>query len=262
MRVFGTALLLWLSATTALAGSDCARRELTAQQWATATHSALRVVENLERLDQPVALLARSGTDLSKHGIRFSHLGFVLRDHVDGRWTVVHLLNECGTDRSRIYSEGLINFFADHLYRQDSHLMWLQPEQAERVLTLLDRSPLQALHQSRYNIIANPFSRRYQNSTAWVLENLAASSLENTEINRRSAQLAFARQGFEPSTIRISYGKRLLGGLFSANTDFTDHPLGARLAGNYDVVSVDAILQWLRQLGWSMTELDLAAENY
>ena len=261
MKALCAVLLLWLIATTALAGSSCERRELTAEQWAQATRTALRVVENLERVDQPLALLARSGTDLSKHGIGFSHLGFVVRDHVDGRWSVVHLLNECGTDRSRIYSEGLINFFADHLYRQDSHLMWLQPQQAERLLTLLDQSRLQALHQLRYNIIANPLSRRYQNSTAWVLENLAASSLPNTEINRRSAQQAFAAQGFTPTTIRISYSKRLLGGLFSANTDFTDHPLSARLAGQYEVVSVDAIFHWLRQRGAAMAELDLAAEN-
>jgi len=42
--------------------------------------------------------------------------------------------------------------------------------------------------------------------------------------------------------IRIGYGKRLLGGMFSANAQFTDHPVGSRLSGRYEVVTVRSIL--------------------
>jgi hypothetical protein len=37
----------------------------------------------------------------------------------------------------------------------------------------------------------------------------------------------------------------VLGGLFSANTDFTDHPVATRLSGDYPVVTVRSILRWL-----------------
>jgi hypothetical protein len=41
--------------------------------------------------------------------------------------------------------------------------------------------------------------------------------------------------------------KRVLGGIFSANVAFTDHPIGTRLAGDYPVVTVRSIIDWLRQ---------------
>ena len=38
---------------------------------------------------------------------------------------------------------------------------------------------------------------------------------------------------------------RVLGGLFSANAVFTDHPVATRLSGRYPVVTVRSILRWL-----------------
>ena len=55
---------------------------------------AQRVSDTLDASGAEVALIARSGQDLSKYGLRYSHLGFVVRDHPDGPWTVVHELNE------------------------------------------------------------------------------------------------------------------------------------------------------------------------
>jgi hypothetical protein len=49
-----------------------------------------------------------------------------------------------------------------------------------------------------------------------------------------------------PDRIHIPYSKRLLGGLFSANADFTDHPVATRLSGDYPVVTVRSILRWLQ----------------
>jgi hypothetical protein len=47
--------------------------------------------------------------------------------------------------------------------------------------------------------------------------------------------------------LRLSYSKRVLGGLFSANVDFTDHPVRTRLRGRYPVVTVRSIFEWLRR---------------
>jgi hypothetical protein len=247
-RQFLAVALAVLLATAAHAGTACREHVATARELADAADSARRVYAELERVDAPVALLARAGTDLHKYGLHYSHVAFVVRDHPDGRWTVVHLLNECGTARSGLYAQGLVNFFVDDLVTQDARLVWLSPPVAQRLATLLAAPRGTPLHEARYNVIARYGSRRTQNSTAWVLDVLAAAELPGAA-SRPLAQAEEVAEGFEPDVLHIPYSQRILGGLFSANTDFTDHPVAARLAGEYRVVTVRAILRHLERRG-------------
>lgn len=240
------AVLLCSVVLSAHAGTDCTQRQVSPQMVAQAADSAMRVVEVLEREDRRVALVARVGTDLSKHGLVYSHAGFVLRDHIDGRWSVVHLLNECGSERSGIHVDGLVNFFADDLLRQDVRIVWFEPAFEERLVQSLDDRGAVRMHHPRYNLIARPGSEDSQNSTAWVAEMLGAA-LPASARDRGAAYRALVTDGFKPDTIHVAYGKRLLGGLFSANTDFTDHPVRTRLAGNYPVVTVRALIRYLQR---------------
>ncbi|MBE5316778.1 MAG: DUF2145 domain-containing protein [Xanthomonadales bacterium] len=238
---------LWLCLCFTLpaqAGRHCEAAELSPQQWAAAAESALTVAAALDAANAEVALLARAGTDLSKHGLHYSHVGFVLREHPLGRWTVVHLLNHCASDASGLFAEGLVNFFADDLHRQDARIVWLQPDFAERLARLLRSDHIHALHEPRYNLIARPDSRRTQNSTAWVLELLAAADY-GAALERRDAQAHALASGFTPDEVRIAYSKRVAGGLLADNLVFTDHPVATRLSGRYPVVTVRAILRFL-----------------
>ena len=244
-----------LAATTAVphaqAGTRCENQTVSAEKVAAAAATALRVAAALDERDAPVALVARVGTDLSSQGLVYSHVGFVVRDHPNGRWTAVHLLNECGSDRSNLYAQGLVNFFSDDLVNQDARIVWLQPAQAQRLATRLRALPLRGLHQPHYSLIARPGSNDYQNSTAWVLELLAASTPDGVAIEQRGAAYAWAKQdGFRPDRIHIAYSKRVLGGLFSANAAFTDHPVGTRLSGDYPVVTVRSISDYLQRRGY------------
>ena len=241
-----------LGAPRAEAGTRCDAQTVSAEKVAAAATTALRVAEALDQRDAPVALVARVGTDLSAQGLVYSHLGFVVRDHPNGRWTAVHLLNECGSDRSNLYAQGLVNFFSDDLVNQDARIVWLQPAQAERLATRLRALPQRSLHQPHYSLIARPGSDDYQNSTAWVLELLAASADDTTQIGDRRSAYAWARRdGFRPDRVHIPYSKRVLGGLFSANAAFTDHPVGTRLSGDYPVVTVRSILDYLQRRGYA-----------
>jgi len=234
---------------TAHAGDACKQMEMPPQKVAEAARTALLAAQQLDEVDAPVALLARVGTDLSKQGLVYSHAGFAVRDHAHGRWTVVHLLNECGSDRSGLYAQGLVNFFADDLVNQDLRIVWFTPHVAERLARRLLQMPRHSLHHPRYNLIARPGSEDYQNSTAWIVEVMAAALADHSLYDRRTAY-AYARgDGFVPDTVHIAYSKRVLGGLFSANTDFTDHPVGTRLSGDYPVVTVRAIFRWLERSG-------------
>lgn len=233
----------------AQAGMQCEIQAATPQKLADATATAMRVVAALDETDAAVALVARVGTDLSKQGLVYSHVGFALRDHVDGRWTVLHLLNECGTARSALHAQGLVNFFSDDLVNQDARIVWLQPALAQRLADHLRGLPQNALHEQAYNLIARPGSGDYQNSTAWVLETLAAMASTPKLQDRRSAYAWAQRDGFRPDTIHIAYTKRVLGGLFGANTIFTDHSVGTRLSGDYSVVTVRSIFRYLEERG-------------
>jgi len=254
MRALAALVLLactWLPAQVQ-AGADCDAQPIAPAKVAAAAATAMQTVQALDEMDAPVALVARVGTDLSQHGLVYSHVGFVVRDHAEGRWTVVHLLNACGTDRSSLYAQGLVNFFADNLVNQDARIVWLEPEVARRLASHLASLPRDALHQSHYSIIARPGSKDYQNSTAWVLETLAAVLPETGNLRQRGSAYAYAqRDGFQPDRIHIAYSKRVLGGLFSANAAFSDHPVATRLSGDYPVITVRSVLRYLEQRGYA-----------
>lgn len=263
-RIASALIVLMIAALAALllsvprpahAGTNCEARAMSPQRIADAAATALTVIAALDEADAQVAMMSRVGTDLSKHGLRYSHAGFALRDHPDGRWTVVHLLNDCSSDGSGLYTQGLVNFFADDLVHQDARITWLQPEITERLSKQLLALPGDPLYTPHYNLIARPDSARYQNSTSWVLEHIAAAIPPKANIRTRTAayQQALAN-GFEPGRIHIPYTKRIMGGLFAANLVFTDHSVATRLGGDYPVVTVQSILAWLRSSGLATQE--------
>lgn len=257
MRRLAWLLCVCLSvANAAQAGTRCEQHPASARGLADAAATALRVVDALDESGAPVALVSRVGTDLSRQGLVYSHVGFVLRDHADGRWTVVHLLNECGTARSNLHAEGLVNFFADDLVRQDARVTWLQPALAQRLAARLAELPRDSLHQPAYNLIARPDSGEYQNSTAWVIELMGASLAQPVLHSRRQTQDWLRRDGFSPDHVHIAYGKRVFGGLFGTNTIFTDHPVSTRLSGDYPVVTVRSILRYLRVRAYTLQEAE------
>jgi len=252
------ALLLAWSPSAVQAGGGCEQHPISPQQFADATASALRVVEALDAADIPVALVSRVGSDLSKQGLFYSHSGFVVRDHPDGRWTVVHLLNECNSEQSGLYAQGLVDFFIDDLINQDARIDWFEPGLAERLSAHLLALPSNNLHQPRYNLIARPGSGNTQNSTAWVLETIGALLHENgTAHTRNRAYANVHTAGFVPDTIKIGYHRRLAGGLFGgASLSFTDHPVSARVSGRYQVITVRSILNWLDHSGLTSARME------
>ena len=227
------------------AGADCTAQPLEPDEVARAAATALTIRAALDASDAPLALVARAGTDLSKHGLHYSHVGIAVREHRDGAWTVVHLLNHCGSDQSHLHAEGLVNFFADRLVNQDVRVVWLEPVRATRLRRLIIDGSLHRLHEPRYNLIARTGSRRWQNSTSWILEMLAAADADTPAPTRREAAEHIKATAFQPDIVHVPYSQRVLGGLFGSNVAFTDHPIATRLSGDYPVVTVRAIVRWL-----------------
>jgi len=245
-------LAILLCACSAQAGKNCSAKTMQPQQVRAAAQAALRVTTVLDAAiaknqQQKVALLARIGQDFSDQGLVYSHVGVVFRR--GEAWRVVHLLNECSSDQGGVFEEGLLNFFSDDLLSFQSKVVWLNVELAAKVqAALLAHSGKQVL-QTRYSVIAEVFSSKRQNSTAWVLELLAAASNPLAD-SRLEAHTVLKSQNYRSDAIKIPYGKRLLGGLFSANADFTEHPLSSRLKRRYQVTTVKSIFRHARARGW------------
>ena len=93
--------------------TECRERYPSVAAQAAMLDVAWTTAERLDALpDVDVVVAARGGQDLSRYGLRHSHLAFLVRED-NGRWRAMHLLNRCKTDSSQLYHEGLGNFVGE-----------------------------------------------------------------------------------------------------------------------------------------------------
>lgn len=244
-------LLLIIISSNALAGTSCEAEKPKPGMYLNASRLALEVNKKLNRVNPRVALLARSGTNLDKYGLHYSHVAFVVRDYPGqtGKWTVLHLLNECGTSRSSIYTQGLMNFFMDNLYRLDYQITLLDTATQDRLYQTILSQEARKMHDQRYNILAYPFSIRYQNSNQWVLEVIGASMNAGSKSSRVAVQHDLLRTGYKPSVIPVGAFSRMGASLASSPVAFDDHPESERRRNRFSTVTVDSVINYLKHRG-------------
>jgi hypothetical protein len=251
MKILTSRALLILALLTSLpshAGTACAERTQSAETVMKAFELGLQTRNALDASGAQVALVGRVGQDLSGYHLRYSHMAFVWRDHPQGRWLVMHELNQCGTAKSSLFNEGLANFFFDDMFAWDALVLIPSPTLQSTIVKKLQTSErLRALHEPHYNMVAYPFSSKYQNSNQWVLEVLADAMASLPQANRSTLQDWLQKSGYKPSMLRILALHRLAGRAFRANVAFDDHPGGDRLLGKIEVVSVESIVDFVRQ---------------
>lgn len=239
-------LLALAAAMPAHAGRACQELKPDAATVQKALQLALRTRDVLDASDAQVALVGRVGRDMSKHGLRYSHMAFALRDHPKGRWFLTHMLNQCGTAESALYDEGLGNFFLDDVHAFEAIVVTPSRELQTRLLAVADSHLPQILYEKSYSLIAHPYSTLHQNSNQWVLEQIAAAMAQAGEVNnRRDAQRSLRARGYEPSAIRIAPMERIGARLFAANVHFDDHSYEEMQAGRYLVVTVESVLHFV-----------------
>ena len=224
-----------------------------------AAEVAANAIAALNARQRPIALIARIGQDLSAQGLLYSHVGFVIADSNAAHrkdWHVTHLLNDCGSDHGALYREGMLNFFLDSPLSYQSKLVFLRPDLEQQLLSALTAHHGKAVFEPRYSVIAKPYSKSRQNSTAWVLEVIAAASGQAVD-SRAEASAILRRQHYQADTIRIPYRMRILGGLTRANVVFTDHSLSTRISGEYPVSTVHSVFRHLRENNLSESQITL-----
>lgn len=219
---------------------------------------AARLDDTLGSRPDRVAVIARVGSDVRRYGLRYTHAALVVRDTANAPWTVIHKLNTCGSDRSRLYRQGLGNFFLDDPYEYRVMVVWLKPAIATKLLDASrSEGRLREVDQPRYSLLAYPYATDYQNSNGWLLEWLAAVTAEPALRDRAAAQRRLRATHFDPDVIRVGAAERLGASVGRAEVSFLDHPLRHRLAGEYETVTVESLVRWLDRQGWIATQTEL-----
>ncbi|MEA5126313.1 DUF2145 domain-containing protein [Xanthomonas floridensis] len=260
----GLALLVAAPWAASAATPQCVPRYPSPQATAAMFDMASAAAQALEALPgAQVVLLARGGQDLSRYGLKHSHMAFALRDD-DGLWRVRHLLNRCKSDASQLYVEGLSNFVGESALTSDLRVGVPTRAVQQRLHALLAGNGELAhrLHEPRYSIVAYPFSTEYQNSNQWVLEVLAVALAADTQppqtiADRRAAQAWLRGARYHPSILHLDLRQRLGARFVAANAATTDHPGGERVSGDYSVVTVESVFDFLHQRDALTKELSI-----
>ena len=245
------AAALLLATGTAQAGQTCEQKLPEAANVQRSLELAERTARALDGSGARVVVLARAGQDLSRYGLRWSHLGWAYRDEQGMRpvWRVVHKLNHCGSREGALYRQGLGEFFLDDLHEYVAAYAVPTAAVQQHLLPLLkDNARVAQLHTAAYNMVAYPWALTYQQSNQWAIETLALAE-EPSATSRDRAQAWLRFKGYQPSTLHISALTRLGARVSAAHIAFDDHPNERRFADRIDTVTVDSVFTWLDRSG-------------
>ena len=196
------------------------------------------VKAELEKSGQGMALIARSGVDLSRFGFRYSHAGLSIKASLNTPWSVRQLYYACDEHRPRIYDQGMSGFLlaADTPAIGYVSIVFLPAEEAAALeRAAMDNRQALSLLGVVYSANAYPFSVRYQNCNQWLLELLAATwgglldadgadDANEAEGPRTRAQGWLEDKGYVPSVFDVGYRPLMWLGAFIPWLHSDDHP--------------------------------------
>ena len=215
----------------------------------------------LNQLKNEVIIVARSGQNLDKYGIRYSHAAFMVKEK--NEWQVYHLLNECPSGFGGLYQEGLGNFVMPAIAnaklkgKNDSQItetitfgFAIPPKQIQKKLKLLLQDPTirKSVFEQQYSAVANPYNLINQNSNGWILEfySIAEAQINQYHINnRKDAQDWLKSQSYQGSELPASVLKQRLAAMVVGNISLKGHDRSERYQGKLLINSGDSILNYI-----------------
>lgn len=204
------------------------------------------VRETLEKSDTQAALISRSGMDLSRFGIRYSHTGISLRDNPNTPWSVRQLYFACEERKPRIFDQGLAAFmlgFDDSRHVFLSLVLLPRDKATQLAEATLDTRQALSMLNARYSANAYPFSDLFQNCNQWVAEMLAAAwgRLTGSEPIRRQAQSWLADRGYRASRFEVSFPPFPVLSALVSWLHFSDHPAQSLRDGRLEISMPESI---------------------
>lgn len=211
--------------------------------------------EELEQSGAAVALVSRSGLDLSRFGIRYSHAGISLRASDDASrspWSVRQLYYACDERRPQLFDQGLAGFLFgtdDPTIGYVSIVLLPAEAAAEIERAALDRPRALHLLAGTYSANAYPFSLRYQNCNGWVMELLATAwgGLPDGDDLRARAQAWLGAAPYVPAPVEVNSHLLMFAGSFIPWVRYDDHPEADRLALRFRTSMPSSIEAFVRQ---------------
>lgn len=227
------ALLAGLAAAPLLAHGGAVSRpycdthaRLTAAQQGRLLAFAALARRELEAAPGRVAIVARSGLDLSRFRIRYTHAGVSLAASANGPWSVRQLYYACDEREPRLFDQGLAGFVQGTEDPTRGFLsIVLLPARAGAALekVALDAGQALALLGRAYSANAHPFSTRYQNCNQWLAELLALAWGARAP-TREDAQAWLAARGYAPAPVQDVAPWMLAAAAFVPWLHTDDHP--------------------------------------
>lgn len=220
-----------VQAGTSLASSRfCDRaQELTATEQDRLLRFAAVVREELAASEGSVALISRSGLDLARFGIRYSHAALAWRHDNDSGWSARQLYYACDEGRPRIFDQGTAGFAMGTANPALGYISLVKlPAETVPPLrrALLDPVRVQELLAGRYSANAYAFNLKYQNCNQWVVEMLAAAwgELSAGSDLRARAQDWLRAAPYTPAPVDVGARWLMLGSIFVPLVHMDDHP--------------------------------------
>lgn len=209
------------------------------------------VRQELSAGDSDIALISRSGLDLSRFGIRYSHAALAWRA-TSGTWSARQLYYACDEGRPRIFDQGVAGFTMGTDNPSLGYISALRlPRAAADQLrpALLDGPRVLGLVAAQYSANAYAYSLQYQNCNQWVAEMLAVawSGMPDGPDLRARAQDWLRDNRYAPDPVPV--GSRLLMWLptFVPLLHVDDHPRADRDALQLRVSLPASLETFMRQ---------------
>ncbi|OWQ43712.1 hypothetical protein CDL60_28815 [Roseateles noduli] len=197
----------------------------------------------LEASGASAALVSRSGTDLSRFQLQYSHSGIALKDSRNSPWSVRQLYYACDESQAKLYDQGLAGFLLSAGRTEPIRLSIVtlpEREGARLAASALDNRRSLALLSSRYSATAYAFSTRYQNCNQWVAELMgfawaprddnaaaaaAAAATVGASPTRQQAQQWLKTLGYDPAPVVVPSHTIMFAAQFVPLVHSDDHPI-------------------------------------
>ena len=256
--------LVFISVTTGYANAGVLRYcdkpdSISAAQQDKLLRFASLIKQELDQSGESIAIVSRSGLDLSRFDQRYSHAGISIKESANAPWSVRQLYYDCEADRPKIFDQGMAGFVtgtSDPAIGFIS-IVFLPEEKSNAVERTVQNNPLAlALLGSTYSANAYPFSDVFQNCNQWVIE-LIATAWSGRDSNRTLAQAWLQQENYQPSQFNV--GNRLLmwlGGVIPW-LNSKDHPSADLEQAIYRVSMPSSIEAFVKTQAPSSTRIEL-----
>ena len=224
----------------------------------------------LEASGVEAALVSRSGTDLSRFQLQYSHSGLALKDSRNGPWSVRQLYYACDESRARLYDQGLAGFLlsAGRTAPIRLAIVTLPGEAGDQLATrALDNRLALALLSPRYSASAYAFATRYQNCNQWVAELMGFAWTPGGEDppdrtpDRAQAQRALRSLGYDPAPVLVPSHTVMFAAQFVPLIHSDDHPLDDLYAMRLKVSTPAALEAFAHQRVPQARRIELCASG-